>query len=99
MRKIVRGTDVPFSEIITDAYGNIITEATVELSISYFVNGTATTEHISMALQQDNSWAATWDSSAADPMLVQWCINATGASKVASQGQFMVVANAANQPS
>jgi hypothetical protein len=42
------------------------------------------------------TWTATWDSSAAREGTVSWVIYSTGALQAATQGQFQVLANQAN---
>lgn len=43
-----------------------------------------------------NRWSGSWDSSAAGPGRVDWVVQSEGALKAAAEGNFTIIANAAN---
>ena len=96
MKYIVRGAFVPFSSTFKDVNGNILTPTTATLLVTYNIQGVPTTDTLAMMAQADGSWFAEWNSAYADAGLVQWFIDTGGTASVATEGSFVLKANAAN---
>jgi hypothetical protein len=62
-----------------------------------YTNLSGVTQQVSLPMaEDDNIWSVTWDSSAAAAGLVQWMIYSEGNIQAATQGEFIILANAAN---
>ena len=99
MQVIKRGNDVLFTDTFTNTSGTAFVPSSASVTVTYEIAGIQTTDDIAMVLQDDGSWQASWSSGMADAGLVQWAVNAAGATKAEDEGSFMLSANAANRQS
>jgi hypothetical protein len=93
--KRVRGATIGFSTTFVKEDGTAYTPPSATLHLSYKVSGVVTTATPTMTLSGATA-TYSWDSSVADADYVYWFITTGGSSKAADQGEFLLVANAAN---
>jgi len=90
-----RGATIGFSTTFVDEDGAAYTPPSATLRLVYRVSGVLTTATPAMTMAGATASYA-WDSSVADADYVYWFVTTGGTSKAADQGEFLLVANAAN---
>lgn len=98
MTIFVRGASVFFSVVFLDEDGEPASPTSARLKISYRVRGsrTAAVTELTMTEGDPNTWEATWDSSPAEPGPIYWWAQSGDPPKSATEGNFVLEANAAN---
>jgi hypothetical protein len=99
-----RGSTIFFDSTCLDNAGNAVTPTTATLYVWYTnLSGVRTKATIAMNIA-GNALSAAWDSSVAlgssgsgaETGRVRWSIHAEGASKITTDGEFVIWANDAN---
>jgi hypothetical protein len=91
----VRGQAIDFIANFTDINGQPAIPSSATLAIVCFINGVKTTITAALA-SSTNGWEYTWDSTPADPGVIEWFARTNGPPYSAVQDQFILQANSAN---
>lgn len=96
MQKFDRGNEIVLSGTFTPVSGSA-TPSSAEAVLVY-TNPDGDTEASTVSLIDDGAgiWVGSWDSNLCKGGVVEWVMRSSGSVKAATQGKFMVVANAAN---
>lgn len=93
---ITRGNMVSFEASFVDKDRNPALQNAATLHLSFKVEGERTTASVAMTKLLNGTFTATWDSSVADPGIIEWHIRSNGSDKTAEDGSFQLRANNAN---
>jgi hypothetical protein len=103
MATFVRKNAITFTAVFTAADGSGTQPSTATLRIFYTnTSGTQSYDNIDMTYNAVNdayplgNWTGVWDSNVAGRGNVEWVVYGAGSIEAANQGQFQVLANAAN---
>lgn len=97
MAAFVRKNAITISATFTAANGDDNLQPSAAYVELVFQDLSGSTQRVSLTMSESSGvWSATWDSSAAGPGTVQWVAYGTGTLEAAQQGQFEILANAAN---
>ena len=96
--QVVRGNPITFTTVFYDANNNIATAQAANLTVTYLLNLTKTSNTIAMSSSDGgNTWIGTWSSTGVDPGIIDWHITSVGISTIAEDGSIRILANEANQ--
>lgn len=96
MQKFVRGNEIVCSGTFTPVTGTS-QPANAEAVLVYTdTNGDPDSSTITLTKDTNNIWSGVWDSNLANAGCVEWVIRCSGGLQAASQGTFLLLANAAN---
>lgn len=96
MQKFDRGNEIVLSGTFTPVSGTAVPSAAE--AVLLYTNPDGDTESWTVNLSPDTAgmWVGRWDSNLCKGGVVEWVMRSSGPVKAATQGKFMVVANAAN---
>jgi hypothetical protein len=93
-----RGNEISFEVTFLDINRQPMAPPSANLYVSYKDGGVRTTATIPMVSAGSGVFTATWDSSVADPGIIEWHARAAGVDPAAEDGSFQLIANNANPP-
>jgi|GEM_PF-3825264 len=96
MSRFIRGNDIVCSGKFTPVTGTS-QPSMAEAVLTYTdPDGDPASSTITLTKDANNVWSGVWDSNLAGCGIVQWVIRCSGGLQAATQGTFVIVANAAN---
>lgn len=96
MQKFDRGNEIVLSGTFTPVTGTAVPSSAEAVLLYPDPNGDPETSTISMVDDGNGVWMGRWDSSLCGGGVVEWVMRSEGPVKAATQGKFLIVANAAN---
>lgn len=96
MQKFDRGNEIVLSGTFTPVSGTATPSAAEAVLLYTNPDGDIEASTISLTNTGAGIWAGSWDSNLCKGGVVEWVMRSSGPVKAATQGKFMVVANAAN---
>lgn len=96
MQKFDRGNEIVLSGTFAPVSGTAVPSSAEAVLIYTNPDGDTESSTISLVSDPAGMWVGRWDSTLCKGGVVEWVMRSAGPVKAATQGKFMVVANAAN---
>lgn len=96
MQKFDRGNEIVLSGTFAPVTGTAAPTSAEAVLVYADPNGDTTSSTVSMISDANGVWSGRWNSSLCGGGIVEWVMRSDGPVKAATQGKFMIVANAAN---